>query len=74
MPTTLKPPNSRGGARAGAGRTAPDNPIGLKKVMLSLDPATIEVFSTLGGQFGASFGAREAARIIKKESLKCPKS
>lgn len=52
----------RGGRRAGAGRKAKDGADKLRRVTLSLDPASLAIAQTLGGG-EVSVGVRKALRL-----------
>ena len=61
-----KPKNTHGGARPRAGRSwRTDRLGGTKRVTLTLDAETVELFRAYGGG-NVSHGARRAARIIER--------
>ena len=66
-PTDLQPAKPaakpRGGRRPGAGRPAVDQAVGMRRINLMLDEATLAVFRSLGGGSNLSAGARQAARL-----------
>ena len=58
---------ARGGARAGSGPKPADGASGTRRVQLTLDAATLDVFRFLGAG-NVSLGAREAARLAAQHA------
>lgn len=60
-------PKKRGGARPGSGPKPADGAAGTRRVQLTLDASTLQLFALLGGG-NVSLGARAAARLAAKHA------